>query len=112
MQPTSGDDGCYILGFKLFIVDRIEKGEITYEQTQQHYGIRGRSTILTWHRKHGKLDWSATRQHFMSKSRETREQKIKGLVERELEDERVRNPKANPIVISSERPQYLEKITR
>lgn len=80
----------YNMGFKLAVVDQVEKGEMTYKQAQRHYGIQGRSTVLTWLRKHGKLDWSTTRQHSMSKSQETPEQKIKRL-ERELEDERVRN---------------------
>ncbi|WP_425445130.1 hypothetical protein [Vibrio xiamenensis] len=31
---------------------------MTYRQTQEHYGIQGRSTVLVWLRKHGRLDWN------------------------------------------------------
>lgn len=48
----------YSLAFKLSVVDQVEKGEITYKQAQARYGIQGRSTILTWLRKHGRLNWS------------------------------------------------------
>lgn len=49
----------YSLAFKLAVVDQVEKGEMTYKQAQDRYGIQGRSTVLVWLRKHGKLDWSA-----------------------------------------------------
>lgn len=81
----------YTLGFKLSVVERVEKGDFTYKQAQKHYGIQGRSTVLTWLRKHGKLDWtSAVRSNFMTKTEETPAQKIKRL-ERELEDEKIKN---------------------
>ena len=48
----------YSLAFKLALVDQIEKGEMTYKQAQDRYGIQGRSTVLRWLRKHGQLDWS------------------------------------------------------
>lgn len=48
----------YSLAFKLAVVDQIEKGEMTYKQAQARYGIQGRSTVLVWLRKHGRLDWS------------------------------------------------------
>ena len=48
----------YSLAFKLAVVDQVEKGELTYKQAQNRYGIQGRSTVLVWLRKHGKLDWS------------------------------------------------------
>lgn len=47
----------YTLAFKLAIVDQVEKGELTYKQAQQRYGIQGRSTVLVWLRKHGRQDW-------------------------------------------------------
>jgi transposase-like protein len=47
----------YGLAFKLEIVNSVEKGELTYKQAQQRYGIQGRSTVLVWLRKHGRLDW-------------------------------------------------------
>jgi len=49
----------YSLAFKIQIVDEIEKGYLTYKQSQTKYGIQGRSTVLTWLRKHGKLDWTS-----------------------------------------------------
>ena len=48
----------YSLAFKLTLVDQIEKGEMTYQQAQDRYGIQGRSTVLCWLRRHGQLDWS------------------------------------------------------
>lgn len=47
----------YSLAFKLEIVDAVEKGLLTYKQAQLRYGIQGRSTVLVWLRKHGRLDW-------------------------------------------------------
>lgn len=47
----------YSLAFKLEIVDAVEKGELSYKQAQLCYGIQGRSTVLVWLRKHGRLDW-------------------------------------------------------
>ena len=47
----------YSLAFKLSVVDQVEKGEMTYKQAQDRYGIQGCSTVLVWLRKHGKLDW-------------------------------------------------------
>lgn len=79
----------YNMGFKLAVVEQVEKGELTYKQAQSRYGIQGRSTVLNWLRKHGKLDWSTTRHRTMSNLQETPEQKIKRL-EKELEDERIR----------------------
>jgi transposase-like protein len=48
----------YSLAFKLQLIDEVEKGHLTYKQAQTKYGIQGRSTVLVWLRKHGKLDWS------------------------------------------------------
>ena len=49
----------YSLAFKLQVVDEIEKGYLTYKQSQKKYGIQGRSTVLVWLRKHGILDWKS-----------------------------------------------------
>lgn len=90
----------YTLGFKLQVVDAIEKGNMTYKQAQAAYGIQGRSTVLTWLRKHGKMNWTQPVVLTMSKTRSTVEspaQKIKRL-ERELEDERLRNLLLNEMV--------------
>ena len=90
----------YSLGFKLLVVAAVEKGDMTYKQAQRIYGIQGRSTVLTWLRKHGKLDWTQPVRLAMPKSpkaKETPVQKIKRL-ERELEDERLRNMLLNEVV--------------
>ncbi len=90
----------YTMGFKLQVVDAVEKGELTYKQAQKRYGIQGRSTVLTWLRKHGKMDWSQPIRLVMSKSSTTQEtpaQKIKRL-EKELDDERARNMLLNEVV--------------
>ena len=35
----------YSLAFKLQVVDQVEKGEMTYKQAQERYGIQGLSLI-------------------------------------------------------------------
>lgn len=93
----------YGMGFKLAVVRQVEKGELTYKQAQREYGIQGRSTVLTWLRKHGELDW---RRPVMSiaKVNETPAQKIKRL-EQELSDERLKNQILNRMIDLSDR-QY------
>lgn len=49
----------YSLSFKLQVVDEVEKGHLTWKQSQKKYGIQGRSTVLVWLRKHGTLDWTS-----------------------------------------------------
>ncbi len=49
----------YTMAFKLAVVAQVEKGELTYRQAQAEYGIQGRSTVLKWLRKHGRLGWGA-----------------------------------------------------
>lgn len=96
----------YNLGFKLALVSRIEKGEMTCKQAQRIYGIQWRSTVLVWLRNHGSLDWSRPNHYAMSpsKSEETPAQKIKRL-ERELEDERLKNLILNKMIDISDQ-QY------
>jgi len=96
-ERTKRSQRDYNLGFKLAVVDQVEKGELTYKQAQKLYGIQGRSTVLVWLRKHGKLDWTNPYEKTMSKSKETPAQKLKRL-ERELEDERIRNKVLNHMV--------------
>lgn len=90
----------YTMGFKLQVVAAVEKGDMTYKQAQKIYGIQGRSTVLTWLRKHGKLDWTQPVRLTMPKTPKAKEspvQKIKRL-ERELEDEHLRNRLLNEMV--------------
>ena len=49
----------YTLNFKLAVVERVERGELSYQEAQRHYGIQGPATILNWLRTHGGRDWSA-----------------------------------------------------
>ncbi|MHA6844183.1 IS3 family transposase, partial [Ralstonia syzygii] len=49
----------YSLAFKLSVVEQVERGELSYKQAQQRYGIQGRSTVLVWCRKHGLQDWGS-----------------------------------------------------
>lgn len=79
----------YSLTFKLSVVGQVERGELTYKQAQKRFGIQGKSTVLVWLRKHGKLDWTANGVQ-MSKPMETPEQKIKRL-EQQLKDAEDRN---------------------
>lgn len=49
----------YSLAFKLQVVAEVEKGYLTWKQSQTKYGIQGKSTVLVWLRKHGTLDWTS-----------------------------------------------------
>ena len=86
----------YNMAFKLAVVEQVERGDLTYKQAQKAYGIQGRSTVLVWLRKHGKLNWSNP-QTAMPKSNETPAQKIKRL-ERQLADEQLRNKILNKMI--------------
>lgn len=92
----------YNLGFKLAVVDQVEKGEMTYKQAQRAYGIQGRSTVLTWLRKHGTLDWRIPIRQTMPKANETPSQKIKRL-EKQLEDEKLKNSMLNYMIDLADR---------
>ncbi|WP_173439249.1 IS3 family transposase [Pseudomonas fildesensis] len=48
----------YSLTFKLSVVDQVEKGELSYKEAQERYGIQGKSTVLNWLRRHGRQNWS------------------------------------------------------
>lgn len=61
----------YNIGFKLAVVEQVEKSEFTYKQAQRQYGIQGRSTVLVWLRKQGRLDWSNPYEGTMSKLKQT-----------------------------------------
>ncbi|GDX51588.1 transposase [Bacteroidota bacterium] len=95
----------YTLGFKLAVVDEVEKGELTYKRAQIKYGIQGRSTVLVWLRKLGTLDWSKPKVHFVSTPKQkTPDQRIKEL-EAALQQERDKNLLLNTIVAIAEK-QY------
>lgn len=73
----------YSLSFKLAVVEQVEKGEMSYRQAQERYGIQGCSTVLKWLRKYGQPDWHSSTQRsarggLMTKSLPlTPEQRIK-----------------------------------
>ncbi len=99
----------YTLGFKLQVVASVEKGDMTYKQAQTTYGIQGRSTVLLWLRKHGKMDWSQPVRLTMPntpKAKETPAQVIK-----RLDDERLRNLLLNEVIdiIDAEQGAGLRK---
>ena len=91
----------YNMGFKLAVVDQVEKGEMTYKQAQERYGIQGRSTVLVWLRKHGNLNWTNP-MTAMHRSKETPSQQIKRL-EKELADEKLKNLILNRMVDTLDR---------
>jgi transposase len=66
----------YSLAFKLSVVEQVEKGELSYKQAQQRYGIQRRSTVLVWLRKYGLQDWTVpsgrARSGFVMANRETK----------------------------------------
>lgn len=76
----------YTLAFKLAVIEQVEKGQLSYKQAQERYGIQGRSTVLVWLRKHGRQSWgigaisrSMPSTKPSSDSALTPEQKIKAL---------------------------------
>lgn len=89
----------YHLGFKLAVVEQVEKGEMTYHQVQTTYGIQGHTTVLVWLRKHGRLDWTQPEVYAMKhpKAKKTPAQKIKRL-EKELYDEHLKNQILNRMI--------------
>lgn len=100
----------YTMDLKLGIVSRVEKGEFTYKQAQQHYGIQGRSTVLVWLRKYGNLDWRKPTIHTMLQSKETPAEKIKRL-EKELADEKLKTKVLNMMIDISDK-QYGTQIRK
>ena len=94
----------YNMAFKLAVVSQVEKGELTSKQAQKTYGIQGHSTVLGWLRKHGTLDWKIPRHQPMAllQTEETPAQKIKRL-EKELEDERLKNEILNKMIDISDK---------
>ncbi len=94
----------YTLTFKLSVVDQVEKGELSYKEAQERYGIQGKTTVLTWLRKHGRQDWSAgahigsPRRNSMPEQKRplTPEQRIK-----ELEEQ---------LALSNQRAQFFEAV--
>lgn len=66
----------YSLAFKLSVIEEVESGNMTYKDVQQKFGIQGKSTVLTWLRKHGRLNWENKE---LMKERQTPHQKLREL---------------------------------
>jgi transposase len=66
----------YSLAFKLSIIEEVESGNMTYIDVQRKYGIQGKSTVLIWLRKHGRLNWE---NKALMKERQTPHQKLREL---------------------------------
>jgi transposase-like protein len=47
----------YTLAFKLQVVEEVECGHLSQKAACRKYGIQASSTVLTWLRKHGRLNW-------------------------------------------------------
>ena len=107
----------YTMAFKLLVIGQVEKGEFTYKQAQKHYGIQGRSTVLTWLRKHGTLDWNPPNSYAMSKGKETPAQELKRL-RKENEDWKIINEIKEEIldiidrdIVPGTKKKYLAKLS-
>lgn len=79
----------YSLPFKMMVIQEVEKGQLTYKQAQQKYGIQGRSTVLVWLRRYGQQDWTSQTMPKSSKRALTPQQQIRQL-EKKLADEKLK----------------------
>lgn len=79
----------YSLPFKLQIVDEVEKGYLTYKEAQIKYGIQGRSTVLVWLRKHGRLDWQNNNPMNKGKTPQQRIKELENALKRAKEDNQI-----------------------
>jgi transposase-like protein len=79
----------YTLAFKLQVVGEVERGELSQKAACRKYGIQATSSILTWLRKYGRLDWYSKKECMSKKS--TPNRKIAELEKkiRRLEAEKV-----------------------
>ncbi|WP_017730205.1 helix-turn-helix domain-containing protein [Nafulsella turpanensis] len=71
----------YSYGFKIQVVQEIERGEESTTSAQRKYGIQSRSTVMNWLRKYGTLDWLNQTPSNMAKTPEQKlmelEQKVR-----------------------------------
>lgn len=79
----------YSLAFKLQVIDEIEKGYCTYKEAQRKYDIQGRSTVLVWLRKHGRLDWSNSNPMAKGKTPAQRIRELESALKRAKEDNQI-----------------------
>ena len=62
----------YTLTFKLNVVKEIESGDLNTTAACRKYGIQARSTVVSWLRKYGNIDWENQTPYYMPKSPEQR----------------------------------------
>lgn len=79
----------YSFAFKVMVVHEVEKGQLTYKQAQEKYGIQGKTTVLTWLRKHGQQDWTSITMPKSCKRQLTPQQRIRQL-EKQLAEEKLK----------------------
>ena len=79
----------YSVAFKLQVIDEVEKGYCTYKEAQHKYGIQGRSTVLVWLRKHGRLDWSTDQAMSKGKTPAQRIRELERALKRAQEDNKI-----------------------
>lgn len=79
----------YSFAFKMMVIHEVEKGQLTYKQVQEKYGIQGRSTVLVWLRKFGQQDWTSKTMPKSSKRQLTPQQRIRQL-EKQLAEEKLK----------------------
>ena len=47
----------YTIAFKLHVVEEVESRHLTQKVDCRKYGIQATSSVLTWIRKHGRINW-------------------------------------------------------
>lgn len=105
----------YTLAFKLQIVDEVEKGDFTYKEAQRHYGIQGRSTVLIWLRKHGRLDWSPNNTMSKEPSPNKKIRELEKQIKRLQEDKEILNTAidiADDMLKTDIRKKYLSLLSK
>lgn len=105
----------YSLAFKLQLIDEVEKGDFTYKEAQKHYGIQGRSTVLIWLRKHGRLDWSPNNCMLKQPSPNRKIHELEKQVKRLQEDKEILNTAidiADEMLNTDIRKKYLSLLSK
>jgi transposase len=104
----------YTLAFKLQVIDEVEKGDFTYKEAQKHYGIQGRTTVLIWLRKHGRLDWSPNNSMLKRPSPNKKIRELEKQIKRLQEDKEILNTAidiADEMLNTDIRKKYLSLLS-
>lgn len=94
----------YTLAFKLAVVDVVERGDLTYREAQRRHGIKGRSTVLVWLRKHGSQDWSR-----LPASTTRRSDPVSKQAKAQTPDQRIKELETE-LKVSNQKTQLLEEM--